>query len=70
VCVIEWLQKIAVIPADCINRNGMERIDWGEWLLEQVVSVAGDTAYTENEQLLSIKRCLCPISFNWLLICS
>jgi hypothetical protein len=31
--------------------------------MEQDVRVAGDTADIETEQLLIIKRCLCPIEF-------
>jgi hypothetical protein len=27
VCFIEWLQQIVLIATDCIDRNGMERIE-------------------------------------------
>jgi hypothetical protein len=71
VCFIEWLQQIVLIAADCIDRNGMERIEGvdssgkvgGGGVMEQDVRVAGDTADIETGQLLVIKRCLCPSAF-------
>jgi hypothetical protein len=70
VCFIEWLQQILLIAADCINRNGMERIEVVDsggkvegGLMEQDVRVAGGTADIETGQLLVIQRCLCPIAF-------
>jgi len=43
------LQQIVLIAADCIDRNGMERVE--------VVTIRG------KEQLLVIKCCLCHIEF-------
>jgi hypothetical protein len=70
VCFIEWLQQIVLIAGNCIDRNGMERIEvvvsrvkWRGVLMEHDVRVAGDTADIETGQILIIKLSLCPITF-------
>jgi hypothetical protein len=69
-CVLlSAVQQIVLIAAECIDRNGMERIEFvtsrGKvgGLMGHDVKVAGGTVDIETGQLLIIKRCLCPITF-------
>jgi hypothetical protein len=63
------VQQIVLIAADCIDRNGMERIEFvtsrGKvgGLMGHDVKVAGGTADIQTGHLLIIKRCVCPVVF-------